>query len=151
VIVGELVIHWIHHGADHSRRFRRQTPGRTVSLVDELGDAKTVARRWAGWSSGVSPRERPFFASSASGSRVGRGRVAASILRPVARRGAGRDDTLVAVRVGERGGCAVHLRASETVEAATVMRIQNRVRARFQSAGPRRCLNQGQRLPPLAP
>jgi hypothetical protein len=42
VIVGELVVHWIHHGDDSSGRARRQTPGRTVSSVDELGPTKTL-------------------------------------------------------------------------------------------------------------
>ena len=40
MVVGQLVIHWIHLGADGSGRSRRQTPGRTVSSVAE-GDGLT--------------------------------------------------------------------------------------------------------------
>ena len=43
VVLGEVVIIWIHHGADNLGRSRRQTPGRTVSLVDELAFTKTLA------------------------------------------------------------------------------------------------------------
>ena len=44
VVLAELVIHWIHHGADSSGRSRRRTPGRPVSSVDEGdGFTKTLA------------------------------------------------------------------------------------------------------------
>jgi predicted dehydrogenase len=69
-------------------------------------------------------RKRPFSASRALGGRVGRGRVAASVLRLGSARGSRPGDTLVGIRVGELGGCGVHLRAdsSGTGEAATATR-----------------------------
>jgi len=123
VVVGEVVIHWIHRGAGSSGRSRRQTPGRTVSSVDELALTKTLASITLPVSkvviairTALAAGKREFPASRESGSRVGRGRVTASILRLGSARESRPGDTLVGFRVGELGRCGVHLRASGTVE-----------------------------------